>query len=248
MASRRLQAVFIFLSVVYVYSNGSSPKLGAELALTPFGTSNIVPLSLGGWTTSSESFRSQPFLQWGGTIATLPADSPAPIDGNGWPTADAYIIIALAESFSVDPERFLAAYGGNFSVSFRGSASLFFPPQMNATIFNSWFDNATYTTSLTLHIPQPPTGGIFGVIIGFGGTRRNASSPINSGITDLVVAKESQNTHISPLGINSFWNSVLLAAILPLHHLRTMQWTEGWQVCMYTRCRPELHAFRYIPS
>jgi hypothetical protein len=197
--------------------------IGAELALVPFGTTDVVPMALGGWTESTVHFSSLP---WGGGHYSRADDSPASIDANGWPTSDAYIILTLAQSFKVDPARFLAAYGGNFSMSFKGNAQLYFPPEMNATVSGLVFDNTTFSTTLTVTVPQPPLGGLFGFVVGFGDTRRNATAPTNSGITDLVVSPDAQSNRASP---GNFWGTPLLSSITPLHHVRTMQWTYGWQ-------------------
>lgn len=117
------------------------------------------------------------------------------------------------------------------TVSFRGSADVIFPPQMDANVSNATFDNATYTTSLRLSVPQPPPGGLFAIVVGVSGSRRNASAPLSSGITDLSIVPDRQLAPSRSVGQSpaaTFWGSPLLRAVAPLHHVRFMQVSTAW--------------------
>ena len=225
----------IIIAALSLCPSLASPLFGAELSLVPFGTRNIVSQAPGGWSTTTTRDLKASILPWG--ILRGPDDAPAPIDSNGWPLCDAYIVVTLAKTWaSVDPSLFLAQYGGNFSLQFQGSAtSLIVPPQMNATVSNIEFDNATFTTSLRLFIPQPPPGGEFAIVVGFVGSRRNSTAPLGSGLADLAIIPDSQlqtpgaPPTLSAAGLQTlraeplFWGAPLLRTVSPFHHIRTMQ-------------------------
>lgn len=97
---------------------------------------------------------------------------------------------------------------------------------VNATVFDSNFDNVTFSWTLILYVPQPPRGRPFGFGIGFKNSRRSPSSSPGSGITGLVV--HPPGVPASPTAAP--WAELLVAATAPFDHLRTMQWTLGWAV------------------
>lgn len=215
--------LFLAITLSFVRARSAAPPIfGAELSFVPYGTADIVPVAPGGWSASNGSM-SASALPWG-TLRN-PTDEPAPIDGDGWPTCDAYIVIAIARTWaSVDKTLFLAQYGGNFTLSFHGSVSgVVVPPQLNATISNVTFDSTSFTTSLRLMVPQPAPGAYFGIVVGFYGSRRNASAPVGSGLTMLSVVPDRQLGNNEVAGASHFWGAPLRAAAAPLHHVRTMQ-------------------------
>lgn len=218
----------------------AAPLFGTELAFVPYGTVNVFPQAVGGWSVSTSASCADVAhcdrLPWGELRG--PQDSPAPIDANGWPTCDAYIVVTLARTWeAVDPTLFLARYGGYFTMRFNGTvAGLVFPPEMQANVSDVAVDNVTYTTSLRVSIPQPPPGGLFGIVVGFVGSRRNATAAAGTGVTDVVIVPDSQLPPGDDAAAeaaskqlrrasNQLWGAPLLSALQPFHHVRTMQWT-----------------------
>jgi hypothetical protein len=188
----------LLIASVFSSSRRTSTPLsfGTKITLTPFGTTDIVPFSQSVWLpfprgcldTSEEGFscaaeHSSSFFNKGVDPWRQRADnsistsSPnVPIDENGWPVSDAVLLLINQPSFAfVDPTAFWASFGGNYSCSWTGYADLVIPPEMNATVLDQHFDNASFRTSLTLHVPQPPPEEPFGLLLGFLHTRRDAA-------------------------------------------------------------------------
>lgn len=98
------------------------------------------------------------------------ADSQAPVDSNGWPTTDAATVIFQGR------ERM----NGTYALSFRGQATIT-DGYAGTPIVGQTYNSATNTTTATL--PHSKTDGA-GMYLRFTNTRRTATSPLGSGITD----------------------------------------------------------------
>jgi hypothetical protein len=180
----------------------AGPRIGAELTLAPIsaGLCNILPKALSLWTGVD--------------------NAPAPIDSSGWPTTDAYLIFFEEEPSPLDPDAFVPpSLYGSYQLKWEGNATLVFGPQLVITVSNQTFDPVTFESSavVTLEPTSPPH-----LAIGWFNSRRNASAPLNSGVSNVQV--------LAPGcweggGAVPFYHPRLLEALKPLSQIRVMEWT-----------------------
>ena len=146
------------------------------------------------------------------------------LDADGWPTEDALIMLAsggLPNGTAADPGP--ASYlAGKYQLSFNGIATLF---DNAGTVENQTYDPATNTTTATFNQITLPDGSAQ-VRVSLTDTQRTASSPINTGITNLHVIRPQ----FTPDG-KKWWDSAsqeftnpFLASLAPFSTLRFMQW------------------------
>ncbi|MBO0699362.1 MAG: fibronectin type III domain-containing protein, partial [Zavarzinella sp.] len=112
-----------------------------------------------------------------------------PIDSNGWPTTDASIVVWQG----------ITNMNGTYHLSFNGQADIFAWWGTNQ-IVNQAYNPATNTT--TADIIYSPTDGS-GLLLGFKNSRRTASSPTNTGVTNIKLMRP-----ISPGSTTSYDPSV----------------------------------------
>jgi len=98
-----------------------------------------------------------------------------PIDGNGWPTTDASIVVWQG----------IGNMNGTYHLSFNGQADLFAWWGTN-TIVNQAYNPATNTT--TADINYFPTDGS-GLLLNLANTRRTPSSAPNTGVTNIKLMR-----------------------------------------------------------
>jgi hypothetical protein len=108
---------------------------------------------------------------------------------------------------------------GDYLISFSGQALITLqPPQL---VLNTTFDAATWTTSGVLTLP--PDASVPGVALGFFNSKRNASAPVGSGITNLQLL---QPGYSPAQAAAELFTAASAAAVAPFHHVRVMEWTR----------------------
>ena len=189
----------------------SAPLLGAEFTTVPSGLCDILPASIGSFVLPGTS-------------------TPAPLDADGWPLADAAIEVFDARPSGtqdggapVDPAAFVPpGIYGDYAVSWRGSGVLDVPQVLNATVSGASFDAASWTSRATLTLRPPLPALALGVI----GSARNDSAAPGSGFAELRLLQPSA----SACAQGSLFTPQLRAAVAPFAHLRLMQWSYGFWV------------------
>ena len=116
-----LQQALFLLAFLRVHS---APLLGAEFTSVPPALCDIIPASIGRFVIPGTS--------------TL-----APVDAQGWPTADAAIEVFDARPSGtppVDPLAFVPSVYGAYSLSFVGRGTVVVPDVLNFTLTDLAFD------------------------------------------------------------------------------------------------------------
>lgn len=164
------------------------------------------------------------------------------LDSNGWPEEDAEIMIVCCTGPSggaadPGPESPLV---GKYQISFNGLANI---GDDGGTVENQHYDPATNTTTATLdQTAYGPNNVNMIMLLSFLKTQRDASSSINTGITNVRIIRPQ----FAPNG-TKWWDSPtqeftnpFLAALAPFSTLRFMDWTatNGSQVADWSQATP----------
>lgn len=147
------------------------------------------------------------------------ASQPATTDSNGWPTEDANVVIFDNRCFGAwnpppdDPWCWQAPLEGVWYFNLTGNASVVITSNPTS-LLNISFDVGTYTTGgyFTFSTGQPDL-----LELGITDTRRNATSPLNSGFTGLRVMLPGHTTDAPRQ-----WVPELITAVQPFDHFRFM--------------------------
>lgn len=150
------------------------------------------------------------------------------LDPNGWPLEDAQIMFLCCVSndgSAADP-GVGSPLLGKYQLSFNGQANI---GDDGGKVENQNYDSTTNTTTATLdQTPLHSDGSGFDMLVSFNKTQRTASSPINSGITNVHVIRPQ----FAPNG-TKWWDSPqqeftdpFLASLAPFSTLRFMDWTD----------------------
>ena len=205
------QALFL-LALLRVHSVDAStpaPLLGAEFTSVPSALCDIIPSSIGRFVIPGTS--------------TL-----APVDAQGWPTADAALEVFDARPSGtppVDPLAFVPSVYGAYSLSFVGKGTVVVPDVLNFTLTDLAFDPVSFTTSATLTLLPPLPALAFAIA----GSQRTPSSPPGSGFQRLRLLQPP-----TPLPCTGLFTPQAVAAVAPFAHLRFMQWSYGYWVDNFT--------------
>lgn len=145
----------------------------------------------------------------------LTADTfqPVAVDGNGWPTADSMMI------FQSGMKNQAHIYNGTYKLSFTGQAVIdkWVSP---ATVSNVVYDAATNTTTADVTLnASAATDWYLGIV--FRNTKRTATSPVGSGVTNVRMIRPGYNPVNPPTFTNEF-----IAQLKGFTTLRFMDWLE----------------------
>ncbi len=100
---------------------------------------------------------------------------PAELDTNLWPTRDARLVLFA-----------IRRAGGTYALRFTGNATV---STFGATLSGLAYDAATNTTSGTMTVPVLPELEENVVWLDFRNSRRTATSPVNSGVTNVTIMR-----------------------------------------------------------
>ena len=150
------------------------------------------------------------------------------IDANGWPLEDAHIMFLCCinnDGRPADPGVGSPLFG-KYQLSFNGIASIY---DDGGKVENQSYDAATNTTTATFEqTPLHSDGSSMDMLVYFSKTQRTASSPINTGITNVHLIRPQ----FAPNG-TKWWDSPtqeftnpFLASLAPFTTLRFMDWTN----------------------
>jgi hypothetical protein len=165
--------------------------------------------------------RCMPFVDVAKTLrpfALLGKGDAAPIDVNGWPTADCQTVLFDIRPFPAwnppidDPEKFQPDWSGTYKLSFTGQAVIGQVESQNK-ITNQRYNAATNTTMADIIVP--PGSGL--LILSFAKTRRTAASPEGSGLTHLRLIRPGY-----PADTKQVFTTEFLRALRPFAALRYM--------------------------
>lgn len=188
--------------------------LGAEFTLRPTGAGlcDIVKQPLGLWNTAN------------GALAS--------IDGLGYPTEDAYLIFFYDIPSPLDPLQFVPqSIFGSYLLTWTGQATLQAGPNLNVSFSNVTFDPSTYASSA---IATLSPGGAPGLAVGWYESKRNATAPSGSGVTDVHVLAPGCWEDAAAGADFPTWHPDLLKAAGPLSQLRFMEWMDTNSAPNYT--------------
>jgi hypothetical protein len=152
-----------------------------------------------------------------------PWDGKAPIDANGWPTADAGLLALCCIS---DPVTNLTLLGGTYQLTFTGQADVSFIIYQG-NVSNYVYNASTNISSALVNVTDTdPNTTIY---LSFTNTRRTPSSQLNSGITNLKLIRPQ----MAPNG-QTWWTSPTqtfttpyLNLLAPFSTLRFMDWLNS---------------------
>jgi hypothetical protein len=180
--------------------------LGAEFVSNPEALVNTVPLAFGG--------------------AWLTADgTPAPLDADGWPLADAYAVFFDYVPSPHDPVAFLpSSIWGDYELSFAGAGEVVLNPAgPGLFMVNSTFDAASWTTLAYVRLSQD--GGantVPGFALGLFQTQREPGAANGTGFRDLRVMQPGYSR--SDAGGRMFTRAVT-DALAPFRQVRMHEWS-----------------------
>ncbi|MBI3722200.1 MAG: hypothetical protein HY248_06560, partial [Fimbriimonas ginsengisoli] len=175
---------------------------------------------------AGEGSRSRAFVDLGRVFrpwTTPDGSAPAPIDANGWPSADAQTVFfdirpipAWAPPID-DPEQFQPDWSGTYHLSFNGQATLtgFDAPQVS--VANQAYDAASNTT--TADVIVNPGAGVLSIT--FGHTKRTPASAANTGITNVRLIRPGYAPGTTQVYTNEFLDS-----LAPFAAIRFMGFTD----------------------
>lgn len=172
--------------------------------------------------------RARPFVDLAKTLRpwTLRGgDKAAPVDGRGWPTADAQTVLFDIRPFGTwlgldqidDPARFQPDWSGTYHLSFRGQAQIHFGEGSPCTLSGLHYEAAVNTTRAEIHVPK----GTGLLVLVFTDTRRAPSIPLHSGLTDLRVIRPGY-----PADTKETFTHEFLRSLKPFAILRYMDWLD----------------------
>jgi hypothetical protein len=170
--------------------------------------------------------RSKPFVDLAKTLRPwMPAtgSNPIPLDEHGWPTSDAATILfdirpvgAWAPPID-DPAQFQPDWSGTYKMSFQGQAVIQFLQSTDIQLQNQKYDAATNITTGDIVVPK----GEGLLVVSFTQTKRTATSPAGSGITNLRVIRPGYSPDTTALFTDQFVRS-----LKPFAVLRFMDWMD----------------------
>lgn len=151
----------------------------------------------------------------------------APVDGDGWPTADSSTVVFDNRPFPMwqcdsnptacvdDPWVWWAPCNGSYFFSFSGKATVTpsSDPSTRCTV-NYTFDESSWTTSGWLTLPA---GAHPLAELGFSNTQRAASSPAGSGFSNLRILRPGHAADA-----DRTWSPEVLAMVDVVDHVRFM--------------------------
>ena len=189
-------------SILIFLAGAAARPLGVEFVGWPLPTVDVTPFAEGPWL-SPES------------------DAPVPLDADGWPLADAYVVFFDYVADANDPEhRVPRSVYGNYSVSFTGDGELLINPASPGLFLSDIsFDASAWRTTATLSLL--PTATTPGFALGVGRSIRTRGAATGSGFSQLRV--------VQPLGAATAAGALLTpsaaAAAAPFHHIRLHEWS-----------------------
>ena len=152
---------------------------------------------------------------------TTPDLQPVGLDEHGWPTSDAEAVLFDIRPFGTwkppidDPAKFQPDWSGTYKMKFNGQAVIGFVDESRLQILNQKYDPATNQTSADLVVPN----GVGLVVLSFKQTKRTATGPENSGLTNLSILRPGVPEDTKALFTDDFLNS-----LKPFAVLRFMDW------------------------
>ena len=152
----------------------------------------------------------------------------SPVDAQGWPSSDCETVVFDARPFPEwqcmsnpqscvdDPWVWGIPANGTYSFSLSGNATVTAgdDPSSHCTVFNVSFDPSTFTTSGFFTIPP---GAPALAELSFFNTQRSASSPPNSGFTNLTIMRPG-HAGDGP----AVWSPEVVAMLSAPDHVRFM--------------------------
>jgi len=177
-------------------------RVGVEFVPWPFAAIDVAPLIYGGWLNAT------------GGAAT--------IDGDGWPTCDAYAVLFDLAPSPLDPAQFVPAevFGvWSFAFEGRGTVSLY-PSSPALTLLNSSFDAGSFTTSGFFELARAP-GALPGLAFAVEQTQRKGGAA-GSGFRLLRILQPGFSP--ADLAAGQFFVPALLALLPPFNHSRFHEW------------------------
>jgi hypothetical protein len=145
---------------------------------------------------------------------------PAPIDANGWATTDAQTVVFDERAIPAwappidDPLKFQPDVSGTYHLSFNGKATIGAADAPNITITNPVYQASINTTTADVTL-APNTPAL--MVLTFTNTQRTASSPTNTGITNLKLIRPGY-----PANTTQIFTDRLLKAFAPFSFIRFM--------------------------
>lgn len=202
-AGLKMRSRLWLLLLAGVAQVGDSFKIGAEFTDRPWSMTNILPIAYGQWLAPHADGN----------------NTPAALDGQGWPTEDAYVIVFDFAPWQFDPAQYIPpSIFGNYTLIFKGKATLTLAPGISATVSAVAFDERTWSTAATITVYDAAPLLVPGLAVGFFGSYRNSIAPVGTGVTDVQLYCPGCYSGDS----NSVFTSDTLLAVQPFSHLRMM--------------------------
>ncbi|MGI4788966.1 MAG: hypothetical protein ACRYFS_08955 [Janthinobacterium lividum] len=206
----------VLLIAMTLFSNS------CKVQAAPLANAGLIGVNLEG---AGDGARARFFVDLAKTLRpwTGADGKPASIDGHGWPTADAACVLFDIRPFGAwappidDPEAFQPDWSGTYKVTFHGKATLAKQGGSEWTVTNQTYDSAANLTRLDLTLPK--NMGL--LVVGFKNTQRTATSPLDSGITDLHIIRPGY-----PADTKQIFTTSFLTFLKPFSTLRLMDWLE----------------------
>jgi hypothetical protein len=152
-----------------------------------------------------------------------PWDGKAPIDSNGWPTADAGL---LALCCIADPVTNVTLLGGTYQLTFTGQADVSFIIYQG-NVSNYAYNAATNTSTALVNVTDTDPGTT--IFLSFLNTRRSPSAPLDSGITNvkLIRPQTAPNGQTWWTNPTQTFTTPYLNLLAPFSTLRFMDWVNS---------------------
>ena len=175
---------------------------------------------------AGEGSRSRAFVDLGRVFRpwTLPdGATAAPIDADGWPTADAQTVFFDVRPIPAwappidDPARFQPDWSGTYHLSFSGQANLSGYDASGVSIKNQVYNSAANRTSADVIVKLG--AGVLSMT--FTNTKPTATSAVHTGITNLRLIRPGYAGDSTQVYTNEFLDS-----LAPFSTIRFMGFTE----------------------
>jgi hypothetical protein len=169
--------------------------------------------------------RSMPFVDAAKTLrpfTRLGKNEAAPIDADGWPTADCQTVLFDIRPFGTwnppidDPDAFQPDWSGTYKLSLAGQAGI--SAEGGAAVRELKYDPKRNLTTADLVVPK----GEGLVVLAFRSTARTSDGPMGSGFTKLRVIRPGYADDTSQVFTDEF-----LKALRPFAVLRFMDWLSS---------------------
>jgi uncharacterized protein (TIGR03437 family) len=174
---------------------------------------------------AGEGSRSRAFVDLGRVFRpwTLPdGATAAPVDANGWPTADAQTVFFDVRPIPAwappidDPARFQPDWSGTYHLSFSGQATLSGYDTSGVSVENQVYDPAANITTADVIVKLG--AGVLSMT--FTNTKRTATSAAHTGITNLRLIRPGYAAGSTQVYTNEFLDS-----LAPFSTIRFMSFT-----------------------